>query len=142
MTSSSNTHDRFHDDEVVEGSPRAFGLVFAAVFSIVGVLPLWDGRPLRVWSLVVAAMFLVFALMAPAVLAPLSRLWQRIGLILHHVINPVVMGILFYLVMTPFGVTMRLLRRGLSTRLPRDPAAATYWLSRADSTPSSMRNQF
>jgi hypothetical protein len=142
MTESS-THDRFHDDdEVIEASPRGFGFVFAGAFSIIGLLPLWNGRPMRVWSVVVAALFLAFALLLPAALAPLSRLWQGIGLLLHHVINPLVMGLLFYLVMTPFGLVMRLFRRGLSTRLPRDAAATTYWRSRADLPPSGMRNQF
>jgi predicted membrane metal-binding protein len=130
------------DEEPIEGSPRSFGFVFAAVFAVVGLLPLWRGQPVRPWALAVAGAFLVFAMAAPRLLAPLSRVWMRVGLLLHHVVNPIVMGVLFYLVITPFGLTMRLLGTGLATRLDADPAASTYWISRRESPPSSMRNQF
>ena len=104
--------------------------------------PLWRGEAIRVWSAGVAAGLLVAAAVAPAVLRPLSRVWQRIGLLLHHVVNPIVMGALFYLAVTPFGLVMRLLRKGLTRRLRPDPDARTYWVSRAGSPPSSMINQF
>lgn len=90
------------DEEVTQASPRSFGFVFAAVFMIIALLPLRSGLEVRGWGLWIAAVFLVTALALPAALAPLSRLWLRIGLLLHRVTNPVVMGALFYLAVTPF----------------------------------------
>jgi hypothetical protein len=143
MSQPVTAHDRFpDDDEVIESSPRSFGFLFAVVFSIIGVLPLWNGRPMRIWSLVTASVFFLVALVGPAALAPMSRLWQQVGLLLHRLVNPVVMAVLFYVVITPFGVAMRLFGRGLSTQLSRDRAATTYWRSRTQSPSATMRNQF
>lgn len=130
------------DEEAIAASPRSFGFVFAAVFALVGAWPLWDGGAPRIWALVLAVLFLVLALAAPAALAPLSRVWQRVGLLLHHIVNPIVMGVLFYGAVTPFGVGARLLGKGLRTRLDPDPRATTYWIPRDGSPPSSMTNQF
>jgi hypothetical protein len=130
------------DDDAVEASPRSFGFVFAGVFTVVGLLPLWGGEPVRPWSLALAAAFAACAGVAPAWLSPLNRAWLRVGLLLHRVVNPLVMAALFYLAITPFGLVMRLMGRGASRQMAPDPAASTYWRSRADSPPSGMRNQF
>jgi Saxitoxin biosynthesis operon protein SxtJ len=143
MRDLATAHERLvDDDEVIESSPRAFGFLFAVVFTVVGVLPLWRQAPLRLWSLAVAAVFLVAALVIPSALGPLSRLWQRVGLVLHYVVNPLVMGALFYLAITPFGLVMRLFGRGLSVHLAPDARLSTYWRSRSESPPAGMRNQF
>ena len=136
--------ESFERDEPAHGSSnRSFGLVFAALFLIVGLAPLLHDRPARIWSLALAAAFLGVALGRASLLAPLNRLWTRFGLLLHRVVNPVVMGAIFYLAITPFGVVMRLvgkdpLRRGF------DPEAASYWIDRTPPGPSpqSMSNQF
>jgi hypothetical protein len=83
------------------------------------------------------------ALARPALLAPINRLWTRFGLLLHHIVNPIVMGLMFYLAITPIGVLMRLLGKDpLKRRF--DPAAATYWIQRQPGDPKSqtMINQF
>ena len=137
------THERLDaDDEVLAASPRSFGFLFAVVFAIVAAAPLWRGEPLRLWSALVAAALLLVAAVAPALLSPFSAGWQRLGLLLHHVINPLVMGALFYGAVTPFGLVMRLFGKGLTRRLGPDRAATTYWVSREGSTPSSMKRQF
>jgi hypothetical protein len=136
--------ESFERDEPVHGSSdRSFGLVFTALFLIVGLAPLLHGRPVRLWSIALAAAFLGVALGRASLLAPLNRLWTRFGLLLHRVVNPIVMGAIFYLAITPFGIVMRLagkdpLRRGF------DRTAASYWIDRTPPgpPPQSMSNQF
>jgi hypothetical protein len=136
--------ENFERDEPAHGSSdRSFGLVFTGVFLVIGLAPLLHDRPMRIWSLAVAAAFLAVALGRASLLAPLNRLWTRFGLLLHRVVNPIVMGAIFYLAITPFGLAMRLigkdpLRRGF------DRAAASYWVDRTPPgpLPQSMSNQF
>ena len=133
------------DGEPIRGSSdRAFGYVFAAVFAIVAAWPVVFGEGgLRWWAVAVAGVFLVLALMLPRVLAPLNRLWLRFGLLLHRVVNPLVMGLLFFLVLTPMGLIARACGKDF-LRLRRDPGAASYWLPRQPPgpAPDGMRNQF
>ena len=128
-------------EDVVGPSDRSFGLTFAVVFAIVGLLPLWRGGAPRGWALVVAAVVLTLALVWPRPLAPANRLWLRLGLLMHRVVNPVVMAVLYYGVVTPFGLVMRLFGAGLSRRLRYDPAATTYW-KRREAAASRMDQQF
>jgi hypothetical protein len=129
------------DEEVVGPSDRSFGLVFTAVFAIVGLLPLWRGAAPRWWALTGAGVIGLLALVWPRALAPANRLWLRIGLLLHRIVNPVVMGAIFYLVVTPFGFIMRVRQTGLTARLRPDRDAATYWIAR-DGGASPMDQQF
>lgn len=137
-------HEQLVDrTEVRLGSERSFGLVFAAVFAIVGLLPLIAAHSPFYWALGVAAVFLVAAFTAPRLLAPLNRLWFRFGLLLHAIISPIVMGLLFYLVVFPTGVLMRLTGKDL-LRLKFDPKAESYWIRREPPGPArgSFDNQF
>ena len=129
------------DEIPVEASPRTFGLMCAAVFALVALWPLMHGAGVRGWGLAISAAFLAAALASPARLAPASRAWQRIGLALHAIFNPIVTGALFYLVITPYGLLMRLLQRNPRALLRPDPAAASYWVAR-DSRRSRMDQQF
>jgi len=115
--------------------------VFTVVFSLIGLLPLWRGASPRWWAVGVAAVILLLALVWPRALAPANRIWLRIGLLLHRIVNPIVMGVIFYLVVTPFGYVMRLRRKGLTDRLRPDKDAKTYWIQRNDAS-SSMNQQF
>jgi hypothetical protein len=141
---SSETHESFDREEAVRGSSdRIFGLVFAVVFTLVGLSPLRHGLPLRWWAVVLAAAFLGAALLAPGILAPLNRLWLRLGLLLHAVVNPVVMALLFFTTVTPMGWCMRLLGKD-PLRLRFDGDAPTYWIERRPPGPTSdtMPRQF
>ena len=115
-------------------SNRSFGLVFAGVFLVIGAGPLFFGHSIHLWSLLLSAVFAVLALIAPAVLAPLNRLWTKFGLLLHKIVSPVVLGIMFYLVITPMGAVMRLLGKD-PLRLRKDRDAATYWIERTPPGP-------
>jgi hypothetical protein len=135
--------DLRREGAVVGSSNRSFGGVFTVVFAAVGLLPLIRGGEVRVWALVVAAVFFTAALLAPALLAPLNRLWFKFGLLLHRVVSPLVMGMLFYVVVTPTGLLMRLLgKRPLD--LDFDSTVSSYWIVRQPSgpAPETMKNQF
>jgi len=139
-----STHeDLLRTHIVVDGSDRSFGLVFTLVFSIVGLLPLTGGAPIRVWALVIAGLFFAAALLLPGLLNPLNRLWLRFGLLLNRVVSPVVLGLLFYLVFTPIGFLMRMLGKDPLGMRP-DPRAESYWISREPPGPDprTMPKQF
>jgi Saxitoxin biosynthesis operon protein SxtJ len=137
-------HESYHrTEEVVGSSNRSFGLVFSVVFAIIALLPLFHGGAVRLWSLGVTAAFAALAFAAPQVLAPLNRLWFKLGLLLHKIVNPIVLGLMFYVAVTPTGLIMRLLGKDL-LRLKRDPAAASYWIERTPPgpKPESLGDQF
>lgn len=124
-------------------SDRSFGVVFAVVFAIIGLYPLRHGTDPRWWSLGIAAAFLAVALVRPARLNPLNRLWTRFGLLLNAIITPVIMGLLFWLAFVPTGLLMRLLgKRPLN--LGFDDQCESYWITREQPgpTPESMKYQF
>jgi hypothetical protein len=137
-------HESFDRTSPVKtSSDRVFGLVFAGFFAIVAFLPLLSGRAPRLWSLGVSGVFLVMALAVPTVLAPLNRLWMRLGLLLHRIVSPVVLGLMFFVVVTPMGLLMRMLGKD-PLRLRFDRGASTYWISRTPPgpAPDSFDHQF
>lgn len=144
MADPQNTHESFtRPDDVKVGSERAFGVVFSVVFAIVGLLPLWSEAPVRLWALIVAGVFLVAGFAAPKALRPLNLIWFRFGLLLHKIVNPLVMGMLFFITVTPIALIMRLCGKDpLHRRF--SPDATTYWTMResGEPTPGSMRRQF
>jgi len=126
-----------------ESSDRSFGLVFAAVFAIIGCWPLLHGEPPRWWALAIAAAFAVVALVRPQVLHPLNRLWLAFGRLLHKIVSPLVMGVIFFAAVTPTGWIMRLRGKDLLS-LKRRPDLKSYWIRRAPEPPEpeTMKNQF
>lgn len=108
------------------GSDRGFGLVFAAVFCLVGLWPLLGGGPVRAWALAASAVFGALGWLRPALLAAPNRAWMRLAMAMQRVVTPVVLGLVFFAVLTPVAVLMRLAgKRPL--RLRADPAAESYW---------------
>jgi hypothetical protein len=137
-------YEDFHRDENVNpSSNRTFGMVLAAFFALIGVLPLLRGHPLRVWALPLSGIFLLAALVAPAVLAPLNRVWTALGALLHKITNPIILGVFFYLVFTPFGSVLRLFGKDF-LRLKWVPDTESYWIVRQPPgpPPESIANQF
>jgi hypothetical protein len=132
-----------HAAPVQMGSERSFGLVFTAFFLLVGLWPLKSGGEPRLWALGAATAFLLAALVAPKALRPLNLLWFKFGMLLHHVVTPLVMGLLFFLTVTPVGLLMRATGKD-PMRLKRDPSAASYWIMRTPPgpAPESMKTQF
>jgi hypothetical protein len=130
-------------EAVKASSNRTFGFVFATFFALVALLPLLRGHAVRRWPWPLCALFLLAAMVAPKILAPLNRAWTALGTVLHAVVNPIVLGVLFYLVFTPFGWVLR--RTGKDfLRLRPAPGASSYWIARQPPgpTPESMSRQF
>jgi hypothetical protein len=131
-----------HEPEAAVGpSDRSFGLTFGAIFVVVGLLPLWRAAPPRWWALAVSAALWAIALVWPRALAPANRVWFRIGLLMHRVVNPMVMAVVFYVAVTPFGLLSRLFRAGPARRLRPDRGVSSYWIARSG-PPSRMDQQF
>jgi len=144
MANQPQTHEtRRRTEDVKLGSNRAFGFVFTVVFAFVALWPLVGGGGLRIWALVVAALFLAPALIRPNLLRPLNLIWFRFGMLLHRVVSPLVLGVMFFVTVTPTAVIMRLLGKD-PLRLKFDPEAESYWLDRQPPgpAPDSLKNQF
>jgi hypothetical protein len=129
--------------KVVMGSNRSFGLVFAVFFVLVALLPMVHSAPMRWWALGIAAAFAAVAFFVPRLLQPLNWVWFKLGLLLHHVVNPVIMAAMFYGAMLPMAVLLRWLGKDL-LRLKREPNSSSYWIPREPPAPApgSMSKQF
>jgi hypothetical protein len=138
-----STHESFTREEVaLPGSDRTFGLVMAAALSAVSVLNGWHLGRLWPWTSVAAVLFLLAAWLRPSALHPFNLVWLKLGLILHRVVNPIVMGLLFYGTIYPTGLAMRMRGRDL-LRLKREPSADSYWIARPPGpAPETMKDQF
>ena len=139
-----DVHERLTEDHPITGSSdRSFGVVVTVALTVVGVFPLLNGEPPRWWSLAVAGVMLVVTLVRAELLAPFNRVWFRFGLFLHRVVNPVIMAVIYFGVVTPTGLIMRAVGKD-PLRLRRDPNAESYWIHRTPPgpEPESMTNQF
>jgi hypothetical protein len=128
---------------VTVGTERNFGIVFAIVFAIVGLGPLYRSGTVRWWAIALGAAFLVCAFVAPQLLRPANHLWFKFGLLLHHVVNPIVMGALYFGAVVPMGLLVRALGKDL-LHLKFNKEAASYWIRRDPPAPpiGSMTKQF
>ena len=121
-------------------SNRNFGLVFFIVFLIVSTWPLTYEEPVRTWSAIISSVFLILGLMNSKLLTPLNKLWFKFGMILGAIIAPIVMGVVFFLVITPIGIIMRIMGNDLLKKR-YDKKKATYWIIRGKPV-STMKQQF
>ena len=121
------------------GSNKSFGIVFAIVFSLIALWPLIKGHEIRLWSLTISIIFLTLGLMNSKILTPLNKLWFKLGIFLGNFIAPIIMGIIFFFVVTPTGIIMKLFRKDL-IKLKKNNDNS-YWIEKKD-TKSSMTNQF
>ena len=126
-------------DEIKISSNRSFGIVFFIVFLLIALYPLLKGNDLRIWSLIISLIFLTFGLINSKILTPLNRLWFKFGLLLGKFISPLIMGIIFFIVVTPIGIIMRLLKKDLLNL--KYNKKETYWIDKSGPK-SKMKNQF
>ncbi len=135
--------DLKRESEVKESSDRSFGVVFAAVFALIGLWPLLGGGGARWWALAAAVAFAVVALAAPRLLRIPNALWQKLGRALNRVVSPLVIGLVFFTAVVPTGLLMRLFGKD-PLRLRFDREATSYWIERRPPGPpgDTMPNQF
>tara|TARA_B100001250_G_C19582946_1_gene692933 strand:+ start:57 stop:443 length:387 start_codon:yes stop_codon:yes gene_type:complete len=120
-------------------SNRNFGIVFFIVFLIIALWPLLKQNDIRLWSLTISGIFLILGLINSKLLLPLNKIWFKFGILLGNIIAPIIMGFVFFLVVTPTGLIMKLLGKDL-LKLKKNKNS-TYWLKK-DNTNSSLKNQF
>ena len=121
-------------------SNRSFGLVFFVVFLIIGLWPLLDEGQFKIWSLFFSLFFLVLGLLNSKLLTPLNLLWTKFGILLGNVFAPIVMSFIFFLVVTPIGLLMRIMGRDL-LRTKYNKSGKSYWIKR-EKRITKMNQQF
>ena len=121
------------------GSNKSFGIVFFVFFLVVGLYPLINQDSLRIWSIVISIIFLILGLINSQILTPLNILWFKFGMLLGRFVSPIVMGLVFFLVVTPTGLIMRLFNKDLLKL--RKNKNSSYWIKKPE-TKSEMKNQF
>ena len=121
------------------GSNRSFGVVFFVVFLLIGLWPILKGNEIRIWSIVISLIFLILGILNSKILTPFNKVWFRFGIFLGNFISPIIMGIVFFLVVTPTGLIMKILKKDLLKL--KNNNSNTYWLEK-DNSNNSLRNQF
>ena len=121
-------------------SNRSFGFLFFVVFIAISLWPLKSQEDLRLWALILSLIFLVLGILNSRFLTPLNKLWYKFGIFLGSIVSPVVMGIVFFMVVTPIGLIMRFLGKDL-LRVNKNKIASTYWINR-EKQKTTMKKQF
>ena len=126
-------------NEIKIGSNRSFGIVFFTVFLIIATYPLINNGELRIWPLILLSVFLILGLLNSKILYPLNKIWFKFGLLLGRIVSPLVMVIIFFLVVTPIGLLMRILNKDLLNL--KFNKSKSYWIEKNEQK-SKMKNQF
>ena len=127
------------NNEIKISSNKSFGVVFFIVFFLFGIWPALKGNDVRYWSISLSLIFLILGLLNSKLLSPLNRLWFKFGIILGNFIAPIIMGLVFFLVVTPIGLIMKLLGKDLINLKKNNDK--TYWIEKKE-IKTSMKNQF
>ena len=126
-------------NEIKIGSNKSFGIVFFIVFLLISIYPLIYNENIRYWSLIISLIFLILGLLNSKILTPLNKIWFKFGILLGKIVSPIVMGIIFFLVVTPTGLLMRILKKDLlNLKFNRNKS---YWIEKTEPK-SKMKNQF
>ncbi len=126
-------------DEIKLNSNRSFGIVFFIVFLLIAIYPLINGSDLRLWSLTISIIFLILGLLNSKILNPLNKIWFKFGIFLGKIVSPLVMGAIFFLVVTPIGIFMKILNKDiLKLKFNKNQS---YWIEKNEPK-SKMKNQF
>ena len=125
--------------EIKRSSNKNFGIVFFVVFIIIGFWPLLDINTYRLWAIIIAVIFLTLGLMNSRLLTPLNILWFKFGIFLEKIVSPIVMGVIFFFVVTPIAILMRISKKDLLNLKFNNKE--TYWIKKSNYK-SKMKNQF
>ena len=128
-----------NNSKIKIGSNKSFGIVFFAVFFIISIWPLLSGNEIRYWSLVISVIFLILGIINSKILTPLNKTWFKIGILLGNIISPIIMGIIFFLVVTPTSLIMKILGKDLLNL--KKNTKSSYWIEKKNQN-SRMKNQF
>ena len=120
-------------------SNRSFGIVFFVVFLIVALWPLKNNLDIRIWSLIISFIFLILGIFNSKLLSPLNKIWFKFGILLGRIISPIVMGIIFFIVVTPTAIILKIFKKDVLSL--KKSNSNSYWKKKADYK-TSMKNQF
>ena len=126
-------------DDIKISSNRSFGIVFFVVFLLIALYPLTYEGEIRIWSLIISIIFLILGLLNSKILSPLNKIWFKFGILLGKIVSPLIMGIIFFFVVTPTGFIMRLLGKDLLNL--KYSKNKSYWIEK-NGPKSKMKNQF
>ena len=126
-------------DDIKISSNRSFGIVFFVVFLLIALYPLIHNEEIRIWSLIISLIFLILGLINSRILTSLNKLWFKFGILLGKIVSPIIMGIIFFLVVTPIGFIMRILGKDVLNL--KFNANKSYWIEKTGPK-SKMKNQF
>ena len=128
-----------NNDNIEISSNRSFGIIFFIVFLLITIYPLIKNEELRIWSLIIAIIFLILGLLNSKILTPLNKLWFKFGLFLSKIVSPMIMGVIFFLVVTPIAFIIRIIGKDLlNLKFNKNK---TYWIEKTGPK-SIMKNQF
>ena len=120
-------------------SNKNFGIDFFIVFLIIGIYPLINEEDIREWSIIISFIFLILGIINSRILTPLNKIWFKFGILLGKIITPLIMGFVFFLVVTPIGLIMRILGKDLLNL--KFNKSSSYWIKK-EGPKSKMKNQF
>ena len=126
-------------DNIKIGSNRSFGIVFFIVFLIISLYPLLNDSEIRLWPLIISIIFLVLGVANSKLLTPLNKIWFKFGLLLGKIVSPIIMGIIYFFVVTPIAILMKLLKKDILNLKYNNKD--TYWIEKNEPK-SKMKNQF
>jgi len=126
-------------DDIKISSNRSFGIVFFVVFLLISLFPLINSGEIRIWSLIISFIFLILGLLKSKILTPLNILWFKFGIFLGKIVTPIVMGVIFFFVVTPIGLIMRVLGKDLLNL--KYNLNKSYWIKKSGPK-SKMKDQF
>ena len=121
------------------GSNKSFGIVFSIVFLIIAFWPMLNGNEINYWLLAISIVFLILGLINSKILTPLNKIWYKFGILLGNVVGPIVMGIIFFLIVTPTSIIMKLLGKDLLNLKKNNNDS--YWIEK-NNLNSNMKNQY
>ena len=126
--------------EIKISSNKSFGLVFFVIFIIIALWPILNDGNIRIWSIIVSIIFLILGLLNSKILTPFNKLWMRLGALLGIIVSPIVMGVVYFGIITPIGLIMKLFGKDV-LNLKLDKNKKTYWTLKKK-IPSKMKDQF
>ena len=126
-------------DDIKIGSNKSFGVVFFIFFLLVSIYPLIYDGDLKIWSLLISVIFLILGLLNSKILTPLNKIWFKLGILLGKIVSPIVMGFIFFAVVTPISLIMKILKKDLLNMKKNNNQS--YWIEKSGPK-SKMKNQF
>ena len=126
-------------DDIKISSNRSFGIVFFVVFLLIALYPITNQDDIRVWSIIISLIFLLLGIINSNILTPLNKIWFKFGVLLGKIISPLIMGLIFFVIVTPIGLLMRILKKDLLNL--KFNKGNSYWIEKNEPK-SKMKNQF